>query len=55
MESTLDISNLIEKTEEFVYDPRMEMADEGEAQIQIIEKENGKKYQLSVKMKLLPN
>jgi len=48
----LNISLLIEKAEELIYDGMMEMAEEGEKPIQIIELPNGKKYQLSVKMKL---
>jgi len=55
MKSTLNITTLIEKAEELCYDGRIEMAAEGETSVQIMETDDGKKYQLSVKMKLLSN
>lgn len=53
MKSTLDIKNLIEKAETICYDGRIEMAAEGETPVQIMETENGRKYQLSIKMKMI--
>jgi hypothetical protein len=53
MERKLDIKNLIEKAEELVYDDRIMFAEQGEVPIQIIELENGDKYQLKIIMTLI--
>lgn len=53
MKTELDISKVIEETQTLVHDERMQLASEGERQIQVLESEDGKQYQLSVTLKLI--
>jgi hypothetical protein len=53
MKTELNINDLIDKTQQIVHDGNMEIAVHGEVPIQIMESESGKKYQLSVVMKLI--
>lgn len=53
MKQWLKIPLLIEKTEDLVYDGRINGAAEGTVPIHVIEYEDGSKYQLSVRMTLI--
>ena len=53
MKTKLDISNLIVKAEELIYDGRIEFAEEAVIPVQILETENGEKYQLKLIMNLI--
>lgn len=53
MKTKLDINNLIEKAEELVYDGRVEFAEEAVIPVQILETEEGERYQLKLVMSLI--
>lgn len=49
----LNINKLIDDTQTLIHDGKIEMASQGERQVQVIEFEDGSKYQLSVVMKFI--
>lgn len=53
MITQLDISKLIEKSEELVYDGMIDMASFGEKPVQVLESETGNKYIFKISMKLI--
>jgi len=55
MKTRLDIKKLIESAEQLIYDDKIEMAERGEIPIQIMEAEDGTKYQLKIVMTLIKN
>ena len=53
MKTKLDIGNLIVMAEELVYDGRIEFAEEAIIPVQVLETEDGEKYQLKLVMTLI--
>ena len=53
MKTKLDIGNLILMAEEMVYDGRIEFAEECEIPVQVLESEEGERYQLKLVMSLI--
>lgn len=53
MKTALDIGNLIVKAEELVYDGKIEFAEEAVIPVQVLETEEGEKYQLKLVMTLI--
>jgi hypothetical protein len=53
MKTKLDIGNLLQLAEELVYDGRIEFAEEAVIPVQMLETEEGEKYQLKLVMTLI--
>jgi hypothetical protein len=53
MKTNLDIGNLIEKAEQLIYDDRIGFAEQAEIPVQVLETENGEKYQLKLVLRLI--
>jgi hypothetical protein len=53
MKTKIDISNLLQLAEELVYDGKIEFAESCEIPVQILESDNGDKYQLKLVMNLI--
>jgi len=53
MKTSLDIGNLIVKAEQLTYDDRIGFAEQAEIPVQVLEAENGERYQLKLVMTLI--